>query len=215
MASAANQLDAVAQQLQQTRTSLRADAAEDSGLGQLLLQFPALLGDADGLDELLFLTYLQAQYSIGGWMEALALFKQLQQVRAHVGTAGLGLRYPLAGRVNFTSSCRPIQPSPYTCLFVCFSALRRFSAKEMLTSICVLLCWGFGCRTVRLALLSAMACCWAACLSCWLCVEALKACCRPCQLWTDATHKVCFGGSRVGVLGFTAPRRFWSTPLGA
>lgn len=74
----------MAQQLQQTRTSLRADAAEDSGLGQLLLQFPALLGDADGLDELLFLTYLQAQYSTGGWMEALALFKQLQQVRVQM-----------------------------------------------------------------------------------------------------------------------------------
>jgi hypothetical protein len=85
VASAANQLDAVAQQLQQTRTALRAEAADNSGLGQLLLQFPVLLGDADGLDELLFLTYLQAQYSTGGWMEALVLFKQLQEVKALSG----------------------------------------------------------------------------------------------------------------------------------
>lgn len=45
------------------------------------MQRPGLVADGDGLDQLLFLTYLQAQFSNGGWSEAIQLFKQLQQVR--------------------------------------------------------------------------------------------------------------------------------------
>jgi hypothetical protein len=73
-------LDAVAQLLQQTRTALQA-ASSDGGSADQQIQLAGLMGDADGLDELLFLTYLQAQYSNRGWSEALGLFKQLQQVR--------------------------------------------------------------------------------------------------------------------------------------
>lgn len=79
--SAANQLDAVAQLLQQTRTALQAASAEGGNADQQI-QLAGLVGDADGLDELLFLTYVQAQYSNGGWSEAVGLFKQLQQVRS-------------------------------------------------------------------------------------------------------------------------------------
>jgi hypothetical protein len=78
--SAANQLDAVAQLLQQTRTALQAASADGRSADQQF-QLAGLVGEVDGLDELLFLTYLQAQYSNGGWSEAIGLFKQLQQVR--------------------------------------------------------------------------------------------------------------------------------------
>jgi hypothetical protein len=82
--SASNQLDAVAQLLQQTRTALQAAASSGSSPGQQqLLQLPGLLAESDALDELLFLTYVQAQYSNGGWSEAVSLFNQLQQVRQH------------------------------------------------------------------------------------------------------------------------------------
>lgn len=82
MTSASNQLDAVAQLLQQTRTALQEAASGGSSPGQQqLLQLPGLLAESDALDELLFLTYLQAQYGNGGWSEAVSLFNQLQQVR--------------------------------------------------------------------------------------------------------------------------------------
>lgn len=87
VASAAHQLDDVARLLRETRTELQKlselqDASGiSSSLNQTLMQRPGLVTDGDGLDQLLFLTYLQAQYSNGGWSEAIQLFKQLQQVR--------------------------------------------------------------------------------------------------------------------------------------
>lgn len=86
--SAANQLDSVAQLLQQTRTQLASGGGGGGGSGPashaLLHHAPGLIGEPEALDELLFLTYLQAQYSNGGWTEAIGLFKQLQQVCACV-----------------------------------------------------------------------------------------------------------------------------------
>jgi len=83
---AAKQLDAVAQLLQQTRTQLQAASSSGTSPGQALMQAgaPGLLGEPEALDELLFLTYLQAQYSSGGWAEGVGLFRQLQQVRSMI-----------------------------------------------------------------------------------------------------------------------------------
>lgn len=82
VSSAAGQLDAVAQLLQQARTAFQSAQSGESAPNQHLMEYPGLLTDMDGLDELLFLTYLQAQYNNGGWAEAMGLFKQLQQVGA-------------------------------------------------------------------------------------------------------------------------------------
>ena len=96
MTCASNQLDAVAQLLQQNRNQLQSAAAGSSG--QQLLQLQKLLPEPEALDELLFLTYLQAQYSSGSWVEGIGLFKQLQQVgRAKTGTSSSTRRACLAG----------------------------------------------------------------------------------------------------------------------
>jgi hypothetical protein len=73
---AANHLDAVAQLLQTTRTNMPA-----SPLGGDAAAMPPGWGlCVDAIDELLFLTYLQAQFVSGNWSDGLKLFKQLQQV---------------------------------------------------------------------------------------------------------------------------------------
>lgn len=76
MTAASNQLDNIAQVLQQYRSEYQTQSSS-----------PALI-NPDSLDELLFLTFLQAQYSSGGWTQGLDLFKQLRSDRGLVFAAG-------------------------------------------------------------------------------------------------------------------------------
>lgn len=108
----------MAQLLQQTRTQLQASSSAGTSAGQALLQAgaPALLGEPEALDELLFLTYLQAQYSSGGWAEGVGLFRQLQQVRLTIysrfaSQQGLQVMSACAGLVD-TAICLWIRCKP-------------------------------------------------------------------------------------------------------
>ena len=86
MSASASQLDSVAQLLQQYRTQLQT-AHSSSQLNPTIPTPPGLI-NPDHLDELLFLTFLQAQYNTGGWAQGLELFKQLKADRGLGFAAG-------------------------------------------------------------------------------------------------------------------------------
>lgn len=86
VSAAAHQLDSVAQLLQQYRTHLQ--TAHTTGQLNPAIPNPPGLINPDSLDELLFLTFLQAQYNTGGWSQGLELFKQLRTDRGLGFAAG-------------------------------------------------------------------------------------------------------------------------------
>lgn len=86
MTSSAHQLDSIAQLLQQYRIHLQ--TAHTTGQLDPSIPTPPGLINPDSLDELLFLTFLQAQYSTGGWAQGLELFGQLRNDRGLGFAAG-------------------------------------------------------------------------------------------------------------------------------